>query len=169
MAEKKPIANYDGQLKELQSGDTIAGADNGVITKSKSGDESVTSSTTVQNDDHLIVPLGANETWLIQFDLFIIVGASTNFKWKLVVPSGASASGQIKHGNANAVSEITDATSENTLTMGVFASSQGHVTIFAKVTTSSTAGNVQLQWAQGTSSGTALTVKSRSKMLAIRE
>lgn len=141
----------------------------GFCTKSKAGDESVTSSTTLQNDDHLVVPVGANETWLIQFDLFIIVGISTNLRWKLAVPSGTSAGGQIKHGVSTSVNEITDATSENTQNMGAFSSSQGHVTIFVKLTTSSTAGNVQLQWAQGTSNGTALTVKSRSKLLAIRE
>lgn len=168
MPEKKPIVNYDGQLKELQPGDTLPSQSN-VVAKSKSGDESVTSSTTSQNDDHLVFNVGASETWLIQYDIFLTVGASTNFKWKLSVPSGAAAAAHVKSaGNTNGA-DISDATSDSTLPLSGFATNPAHVQIFLKVTSSSTAGAVQLQWAQGTSSATALTLKSRSKLVAVRE
>jgi hypothetical protein len=169
MAEKKPIVNYSGQLKELQPGDTLPSQSN-VIAKSKSGDESVTSSTTSQNDDHLVLNIGANETWLIQYDIFLTVGASTNFKWKLSVPSGGSAAAHVKPANSANGADISDATSDTTSTTSTASGSNHvHYQIFAKVTSSSTAGAVQLQWAQGTSNGTALTLKSRSKLVAVRE
>lgn len=168
MPEKKPIVNYDGQLKELQPGDTLPSQSN-VVAKSKSGDESVTSSTTSQNDDHLVFNVGASETWVVQYDLFINIGASTNFKSKFSVPSGTSAASHVKLASSNSGADISDATSDSTLTLGSFPTNPAHVQIFLKVTSSSTAGAVQLQWAQGTSSATALTLKSRSKLVAVRE
>jgi len=148
----------------------VANRHTGFCAKSKSGDESVTSSTTSQNDDHLVLEIGANETWLIQYDLFITVGASTNLKWKVSVPSGSSASAHAKQANNTTGADISDATSDTTATTGTASgSNHGHYQIFLKVTSSSTAGAVQLQWAQGTSSGTALTLKSRSKLVAVRE
>lgn len=169
MPEKKPIVNYSGQLKELQPGDTLPSQSN-VIAKSKSGDESVTSSTTSQNDDHLVFNVGASETWLIQYDIFLTVGASTNLRWKLSVPSGGSAAAHVKIASNNTGADISDATSDSTITTSSKeGSNHAHYQIFAKVTSSSTAGAVQLQWAQGTSSPTALTLKSRSKLVAVRE
>lgn len=147
----------------------VASRHTGLCAKSKSGDESVTSSTTSQDDDHLVFNVGANEIWLIQYDLFINIGASTNLKWKVSAPSGTSAAAHVKLGNNNTGADISDATSDSTLSLSSFASNPAHVQIFLKVTSSSTAGAVQLQWAQGTSSGTALTLKSRSKLVAVRE
>ncbi len=141
----------------------------GVCAKSKSGDESVTSSTTSQNDDHLVFDIGANETWLIQYDLFINIGGSTNFKHKFTVPSGASIATHAKIASSNTGADVSDGTSDSTLALSGFATNPAHIQIFAKVTSSSTPGSVQLQWAQGTSSGTALTLKSRSRLLAVRE
>lgn len=148
----------------------VANRHTGFCAKSKSGDESVTSSTTSQNDDHLVINVGANETWVVQYDIFLTVGASTNLKWKFSVPSGASASAHIKQANSGNGVDISDATSDTTTTTSsASGTNHAHYQIFAKVTSSSTAGAVQLQWAQGTSSGTALTLKSRSKLVAVRE
>lgn len=148
----------------------VAKRHTGFCAKSKSGDESVTSSTTSQNDDHLVFNVGASETWVVQYDLFITIGTSTNLKWKFSVPSGASASAHVKPANSAIGVDISDATSDTTTTTSS-ASGPNHVhhQIFLKVTSSSTPGAVQLQWAQGTSSGTALTLKSRSKLVAVRE
>ena len=169
MAEKKPIVNYSGELKELQPGDTLPSQSN-VIAKSKAGDESVTSSTTSQSDDHLTFNIGASETWVVQYDIFITVGASTNLKWKISVPSGASAAAHIKAQGSVIGIDISDATSDTTTAAASQSgSNHGYYQIFAKITSSSTAGAVTLQWAQGTSSGTALTLKSRSKLVAVRE
>ncbi len=148
----------------------IANRHTGVCAKSKAGDESVTSSTTSQSDDHLVFNVGASETWLVQYGLFLNIGASTNLRWKFSVPSGTSASGHQKVASSNQAEAVSDATSDSTLTpISSFASNPAHVQIFAKITSSSTAGAVTLQWAQGTSSGTALTLKSRSKLVAVRE
>lgn len=142
----------------------------GVCAKSKAGDESVTSSTTSQSDDHLVFNIGASETWLVQYDIFITIGTSTNFKWKLSVPSGASAAAHVKSASSPTGTDISDATSDTTTTASSQSgSNHGHYQIFAKITSSSTTGAVTLQWAQGTSSGTALTLKSRSKLVAVRE
>ena len=148
----------------------VANRHTGFCAKSKSGDESVTSSTTSQNDDHLVINVGANETWLIQYDIFLTVGASTDFKWKLSVPSGAAAAAHVKIANNTTGADISNATAGTTTTTSTTSgTNHAHYQIFAKVTSSSTAGAVQLQWAQGTSSGTALTLKSRSKLVAVRE
>ncbi len=55
----------------------------------KPTDESVTSFTTFQADDHLQFPIGANEVWQFEIDAFFIVGDS-GYKLSLDGPAGAN-------------------------------------------------------------------------------
>lgn len=114
----------------------------------KTANESVTSSTTMQNDDHLVLALGANETWEIYIQIEAR-GNSNNYKMQFTAPTGATLnviSYQIESNNINDFM-----TAYSTPTTGSYqmqtATSTG---IFVRgiVTTSATAGNLQLQWAQ---------------------
>lgn len=132
----------------------------------KGAGENVTSSTTLQNDDALLLSVVANATYLFFCWLDYEGGTqgSSDIKWTWSVPSGAA----IRYGGfyigttgtLHGSSVITEATTVSAGTNGA-----GNLTsafMPGSLQTSSTAGTVQLQWAQNTSSGTATTVHGLS-------
>lgn len=123
----------------------------------KTADESVTSSTTLQNDNHLLLPVVANAT----YDLFLLcvfsgdTAGDIKFAWS--VPSGTVLRWVDQTGSSGLATD-TD-----------FYSAPGGTTqvgfqIWATVVTSATAGNIQFQWAQNTSSATATIVRTNSHL-----
>ncbi|MGH7585384.1 MAG: hypothetical protein ACREMH_03975 [Gemmatimonadales bacterium] len=151
----------------------------------KTADESVTDSTTLQNDNHLSFSIAASEAW--SFQVFLAVNASTDgrdIKIGFTVPSGATVRwGAI--GPTTGVSIMTDV-------RGNFASQSGSATgscctanfgvplddsgaletvimIKGTVVNGSTAGTLQLQWAQATAgAGTSTTVLADSWLIGLR-
>lgn len=61
-----------------------------VVTIRKTSDETVNNSTTLQNDDALLLAMAANETWF--FTVYITNNTSTtaNIKFAFTVPTGAT-------------------------------------------------------------------------------
>lgn len=147
----------------------------GTATKRKSTDESVTSSTTLQNDDELVLGIAANEQWSVSF--FLDIGAvlnSTGVKIAITVPSGATLNTCAKLNAADSSpgtfgrtstsgSTIIDITAPN-----LASSTNGFIIVHAWVANSTTPGNIQLQWAQSSSNATALTFRTGSVMNAVR-
>jgi hypothetical protein len=138
----------------------------------KSADENLASSTTLQDDNHLVHAVGTNETWATRF--ILKVGqtlTATGIKVAVTVPAGSSilvlasfidSSGASRSGTANSSGGAID------FTTGVIAGNDGVVTIDVSTVTAGTSGNVQLQWAQSTSVGTQLTVYAGSQLTAMR-
>ncbi len=127
----------------------------------KAADES-DSTTTVQNDDHFVVAIGINETWLMRYVLRI---ASTgDFKFAFTFPTSGAISGMT--------------TGPTLATFLATSSPSTPVTVFTGTGTGSlhivelmyinggTAGNLQLQWACN-SAGTA-TVKQNSTLWGLK-
>lgn len=127
----------------------------------KSTDESVTSSTTLQNDNHLFLPVVANAT----YDLFLMcifsgdTAGDIKFAWS--VPSGTV----LRWVDQTGTSGIATDTDFYSAPGG---STQVGFQIWATVVTSSTAGNVQFQWAQNASSATATIVRTNSHLKMTR-
>lgn len=122
----------------------------------KSADESVTSSTTLQNDDELKIPIQANEKVVVRFVLLVDVQGAVGIKVAVTVPSGATMdAGVVAVGTGNVPVVGVGSTSGS----AIIATTPGYAltVIYVDVTVSNgaTAGDVQLQWAQNTSSGTA--------------
>lgn len=124
----------------------------------KATDETVTSSTTLQDDDDLSVSLEANTAYSFEMFLDIDTTATADFKFKVVVPSGTNARGVPQTAvNAYSISDLTVDISPN------FASTEVRgYTITGSVVTSGTSGTLQLQWAQNTSDATGTTLKEGS-------
>jgi hypothetical protein len=134
----------------------------------KTANESVTSSTTLQNDDELFVSLAATAVYTL--DMFILFdGSSTgDIKWKFTFPAGVTF-------NLIDLHESTP-TVNNNANMAIFNQTETHalgcngagtfLPIFHTgiVTTTGTAGTLQLQWAQNTSNATATRVIAGSYM-----
>lgn len=133
----------------------------------KTADESVSSSTTLQNDDVLKIALAASDAVEFSAVMFVSSTSSTpDFKMTFTVPSGASVRWHAEYfdgANYQGSSVITG--SGTTIPFQVAANVVGMVKLTGIVVNGSNAGDLQLQWAQNTSNGTSVTVQQRSFLL----
>jgi len=136
----------------------------------KSADESLNTSTTLQNDDDLVFPIAASEEWVADVNLDVGAALSTTgFKVAITVPSGATMSlCAVASAFPGANTFKRTATSGTALdyTAATAVDTNSSVRLFLRVLNSTTAGNVQVQWAQSTSSGTNVTVRAGSFLVA---
>lgn len=143
----------------------------------KTADETVTSSVTPQNDDHLTLALAANATYLMNMNLMVVnAGDFTgDILARLAYPTGTTAhvtgigahntgltSGSQSTGEWIARQGQTGTASTST-PYGVGTSAVG-IKIEALILVGSTAGSLTLQWAQNTSESNGTTVKAGSWM-----
>jgi len=128
----------------------------------KTVQEDVTSSTAMQNDNDLVVAVAANAAYWFSCVLFYKGGTNTSsdFKWQWTAPAGATLRYAADYLAVSTTAQIgvqllgTDVKSACTTGVGnVFS-----VRMTGSLIMSSTAGSLQLQWAQNTSNATATTV-----------
>ena len=132
----------------------------------KGSNGSVTSSTTLQNDDDFSFSIAASETWKGSIFLDISAGGSGGFKCDFTVPSGASGSMAMMSSMAGVnIANVSVATGGG-FTMGITAG-RGLALNFT-ITNSTNAGTVQFRFAQNASNGTATTVRGGSLMNIVR-
>lgn len=142
------------------------------VVKRKTADESVTSSTTLQNDDHLAFSIAANEEWMATFNLE--AGAlltTTGIKLAITFPTGATVITSWFFVDDTAGARYNSATvAGSTLDFiaAIFLGNNAGFTGRIWVLNGANAGTVQLQFAQSTSSGSAVTLKKGSHMVAHR-
>jgi hypothetical protein len=145
----------------------------------KTANESVTSSTTLQNDDELAIPLAGNAKYIMDGFLFY-QGASSpagDLKMDFLVPSG----GVMKWANFgvnpsgltqyNVVGEGAAAGSPRAVgTNGIPGSGGIEMSCAPRgyISTSSTSANLQFRFAQNVSSATATTVLAGSWLRVVR-
>jgi hypothetical protein len=138
----------------------------------KAADESVTSSTTLQDDNHLILPLAAGATYTIEGGLFYDGQFNAgNLKLTWTLPALAtifwSANGPATGGAAAFGSQ---AVTSGNVTIGTYGTGGSKTTasINGTVTTFGTAGNMTLRWAQDAVHATATTIYAGSWLRAWR-
>jgi Hemagglutinin repeat len=132
----------------------------------KGADETVTSSTTLQNDDALFLPVIANATYLFKCYLNFEggTGGSSDIKWQWGVPASAT----LRYDGVYQRSDGTNIVGSTFIgTQTVAGRTQGAATLCGAImdgtlVMAGTAGNIQLQWAQNTSSGTGTIVHAQS-------
>jgi hypothetical protein len=140
----------------------------------KAADESVTSSTVLQNDNELFVTLDAGSTYEVRFALFYTAATAGDLKWQWSGPTDiVGADGALRISNSASSSEGSvraSASSSFTSGLGGVLSAGGTgaaAYLFGSmVLVTTTGGNLQLTWAQETSSGTATTVLAGSYLIA---
>ena len=138
-----------------------------VITKYKTTRESITNSTTLQDDDDFVFAVEANKTYAINGYMGISAGALSGLKWAFSIPSGASGRINFSCGAGNAALNVADVdiTAGSGATSVISITSTGSkVYCFGYVTISSTSGNVIFRWAQNASNGTATYIERGSVM-----
>lgn len=137
----------------------------GLIAKAKTADESITSSTSLQDDDDLFFAIGANETWAFAVFSACVAGLG-GLKYAFSVPAGATAYGGDYTGSVTkqiALDLTTGTGSSNSIT-----ATSIQPIIAGYCANSSTAGDVRFRFAQNASSGTATAIKRGSILIAAK-
>lgn len=152
----KQIGNFGGSSQTVKE----------TITKVKTSRETVTSSTTLQDDNDFSFSVKANTTYSITGVLFLSSPNSGGLKWLFTVPSGASGRINIDCGQATFdCLDIDITTGEATSSGTAIATQNASGKLSGFVTTSSTEGTLQFQWAQNTSNVTGTYLERGSTMI----
>lgn len=137
----------------------------------KAGNTSRTSTTALTADPDLVFALEANATYDFEMELLYNGGTngSSDLKFAFTGPAGYGMTlGNISVTIPAGVG-IGGGTQATTFTSGTVGAGNALMTrVTGRLTTSSTAGNLTLTWAQNTSSATATTLTAGSKMRARR-
>lgn len=134
----------------------------------KVADETVNNSSVLQNDDELFVPMSANAV----YDFFVIIhhnsGGTPDIKFGWTVPSGTTMvwGGYIVN-TAGAFTVVANLSQSSTASIGGTGSDSFQM-FQGTIVTSSTAGTLQLQWAQDTANASNTIVRAGSYLLPIR-
>ena len=141
------------------------------VTVYKTADETINNSSTLQNDDHLLFAIAANEEWVFDIQLFWDSDATADFKVALTVPSGATM--QFGMPNAFIDSEgVAKKGPSTTASGGALALINGDAyncnSFCGWVLNGATAGNVQFQWAQSTATAVDTIVRKGSFLRAYK-
>ncbi|MGE0696358.1 MAG: hypothetical protein AB7O59_19740 [Pirellulales bacterium] len=135
------------------------------ITVRKSADENVASSTTLQNDDHLKITLQAGKTYAFNGAIFATSTSSApDIKIAFTTPSGttmdigflAAFGTQIRR------AEMLETSGVASSPIAIGSNTNTVIQLMGTIAVGGTGGDITLQWAQGTSNGTATTVKQGS-------
>lgn len=140
----------------------------------KTADKSITSSTALENDDHLLLSVAANSTYIVDLMVFVDGATTGDFRCGFDEPTGATFTwGQlalINTATAASGSMIVSAFNEGSVSGGptgtAGAGTKMGYRIRGLLRTAGTAGTLQMKWAQGTSDPTATTVFTDSFMTA---
>ena len=142
-----------------------------VKTVRKSADQSVTSSTTLVNDTHLKFAVAANETYIFQLWLYTYAADGTpDIKLTCAGPSGSTvlwSSSQVIF-NAGGSTTLTVVNTSG-VTADLFVDSNLRaIQLYGTISNGATAGDLQFQWAQNTSSANSTTIKAGSSIFGIK-
>ena len=115
----------------------------------KAADEQVASST-LQNDDELVLAIGAAEVWIIHYYLLLDLGSATpDFKATISIPSGtAKGMTSTAAALANIMAHDYAGAAGTTLTAALTSGQLCGMVMYWIVKNGATAGDVTLRWAQ---------------------
>ena len=136
----------------------------------KSSDESVTSSTVLQNDDALLMAVGVNEVWEVHLHLYVTGGAG-DLQAAWTYPAGGAVAMRSIAPNATATLTFWNVTAASGTAWGDYDTSTlttRFITVEGLYIGAGTGGTLTLQWAQAASSGTATIVKANSTLWAVK-
>lgn len=163
-AESIPLAQL---LAAMTGGTSYIGQ---IIAKRKTADQSQTTNTVLANDNALAFSIAANEEWIASF--FISAGdtlSTTGIRVGIATPSGATQGiDMVLFRTTSAIPQRSTSSGVAVINDGPAAATEGQVIANLWVLNGGTAGSVTLQWAQQTSSATALIIRKGSFMHATR-
>lgn len=139
----------------------------------KTSDQSVTSSIVCVNDTALVMAIAANEIWKFHFGLVYTAATTGDLRVTFTFPaSGEIVAGSVYPDNTDVLSFIqytgttTPATEKRYAGFG--ATVKAYLSIDGVFINAGSAGNLQLQFAQGTSDAAATTIRANSTLWAVK-
>lgn len=162
----KPSTFTPSSHTHVQADITDLAASKAVIAKVKTARETVTSSNTLQDDDHFVFAVEANKTYRLEGSLLVSAAAAGGWKWVFSVPSGTTGRASQSVSNSAVYSSIDfDATAGFGVTSSSGTTGNGtEISVFGYLTTSSTAGDIVFRWAQNGFSATGTYIERTSTM-----
>ena len=137
----------------------------------KTSNESVSSSTVLQNDDHLLFAMATNEVWMLHICLIHSGGASgvPDLKLAFTLPSGATMALEslTTNDSGTAFNARWNTSGSNTNVLSPASANPGTLIIDGIVTNGGTAGNFQTQFAQVNSSAENETLYANSAIFGM--
>lgn len=161
-------AAFSGQVLQVNPATGLLSWGIPVTFITKPSDESVISSSALQDDDDFHVIVGPNETWIFQFWVSSSTSTTADYKFALKGAAGSTCEfvmGSIEQAAVNRSGNCTNVPSSFTI---AGPSTPDVLSGFATYTQGSTTSDVVLQWAQNTANGIATMFRSGSFMLARR-
>lgn len=165
-----PLSYLDENFEAINDAGVLTSLDNPTMVASL--DQSITSSTVLANATGFSFPIAATEQWIATYSLNLgDATQTTGEKFAVTVPVGATMSFWVSQAPHTIDAGVSQVFALNTQTGGAaltFTTAQMVNSDFSIVAGSvwvlngANAGTVQLQFAQATSSGTALTLKRGS-------
>lgn len=149
-----------------------------VVFKRKASDESVTSSTVLQDDDDLTFSVLANQVWMVDIWIYVFSASSTpRMNYRLSTPTGSTVKTSQDNiifstaANSGSVDLFSQASASEPNT---YVSSSGPggsaqlVKMHAMVVVGANNGTIKLQWSQNVSNGNPTIVQANSHLRAER-
>jgi hypothetical protein len=134
----------------------------------KTSDETVNDNT-LQDDDDLKIAMAANEVWYFEGMLFHVGNSTANFKFAFTVPSGATLQwAGTYETSSDAKMKLVEASGTAIGSIGADTSNSA-VLFKGEARNGSTAGDLQLQWAQDTTNAVDTKVLIGSWMIGVKE
>jgi hypothetical protein len=166
-------------MKQFSAGEVLTAADLNeycVNTRyiRKPVDESVVSSTTLQDDDFLTLPVDANKSYEFTLVATYVGATAGDMQWRLNGPSGTAittASMGIQTAAAGSGDDLTEAFNQGlpiSQNYGALPANKSAIALHGLIVVGGTAGSIQFQFAQVTSTATPTTVHAGSFMLLRR-
>jgi hypothetical protein len=133
----------------------------------KSANESLTSNTTLQDDDHLFFTMAASDVWHIQVGLHVSGGNDSNIALAFTLPSGSMMLSNFSFSPGNTAQLVDWVASGASQTVRSHINGS-YIWIGGTVQNGATPGNFRLQWAQAASVATALVVNKGSTIMGVK-
>ena len=139
----------------------------------KVADQSITSSTTLTNDTELFAPVEANKNYHFRASVpFNLAGVVSGYKFTFASPSGHTnfvCTPLIYNGGTSTLLTVAPITTPGTAVAGALATSGDHYAAWEGVLENgASAGNINFQFAQNTSNGSAITVKRGAILIVMQ-
>jgi hypothetical protein len=161
-------------MKVWNTGDVLSAADldTWAIPRAvvKPTDESVTSSTTLQADNDLVLPVDANGTYRLDMYLDYEAASGGDLKMGFTFPAGLLMRYHLvgTDNSGNPYTGSTNIQTSNPIVNGAGAAVLRGASFRGTVVTTGTAGNLTLTWAQNASNATSTIVHQYSHMMLTR-
>lgn len=157
---------YDKIATDIATHAALRTGIHGVTIVRKAADETVNNSATLQNDDDLVIAVGADDVWFAIVHLYALSATTTpDLDYAFSVPSGGTIRTGYSWANSGTPVSWGAGTTERTMALSTTAK---YFMFYILYIGGGTAGNLQLQWAQKTATEEDTTMKADSFIIAQR-